>query len=135
VALTNAVVRGEPFQFTTESLVKFVPVTVSVNPVALQYGVEFCEVVDAETFVMAGAGPAVGLILNKTMFDTSVVVVEFPLFGFVVPETAEPGMSIATWTVPAVVSSDAGTGAVNWVALTNVVTSGVPFHRMIAPET
>jgi hypothetical protein len=32
VALTNVVVCADPFQFTTASLVKFVPFTVSVNP-------------------------------------------------------------------------------------------------------
>lgn len=39
VALTNAVglvESGAPFQFTTESLVKFVPFTVSVKPCVLQ---------------------------------------------------------------------------------------------------
>lgn len=34
--LPNVVARGEPFQFTTEVLSKFAPVTVSVNPVAPQ---------------------------------------------------------------------------------------------------
>jgi len=36
VALTKVVGSAEPFQFTTESLVKFVPFTVSVKPCALQ---------------------------------------------------------------------------------------------------
>lgn len=31
------------------------------------------------------------------------------------------------------VRSEAGTGAVNWILLTRVVVSWVPFHRMIAP--
>jgi len=36
VELTKVVARGKPFQFTIASLVKFVPVTVSVIPAALQ---------------------------------------------------------------------------------------------------
>jgi len=36
VALTNVVARAEPFQFTIASLVRFVPFTVSVNPLRLQ---------------------------------------------------------------------------------------------------
>ena len=36
VALTKVVVCAAPFQFTTASLVKFVPVTVSVKPWELQ---------------------------------------------------------------------------------------------------
>jgi hypothetical protein len=34
-----------------------------------------------------------------------------------------------------VTRSEAGTGAVSCMLLTRVVTSGVPFHRMIAPVT
>lgn len=36
VALTKVVDSGAPFQFTIESLVKFVPFTVNVRPCALQ---------------------------------------------------------------------------------------------------
>jgi len=75
VALTKAVVCATPFQFTTESLVKFVPFTVSVKPWELQYGVEAAEVVDADREVIAGGVPAAVLIVKRTTFDTSVVVV------------------------------------------------------------
>ena len=75
VALTKVVVCAAPFQFTVASLVKFVPLTVSVKPWELQYGVDAAEVVDADSEVIAGGGPGAGLIVKRTIFDTSVVVV------------------------------------------------------------
>lgn len=111
------VARADPFQFTTASLVKVVPLvafTVSVKPLALLQ--KAIETGDIEA--MAGTGGGVALIVKRTMLETSVVVVTFPLFGLDVPDTAEPGMSMATWTVPAAVRSEAGTGAVNWMELT-----------------
>lgn len=107
------VARAEPFQLTTESLVKFVPVTVSVNPLGLQYGVDACDVVDAESDVIAGGVPGLGVTVKITMLETSVVVVTLPLFGLDVGDTAEPGMSMAICTVPGAVRSEVGTGAVN----------------------
>lgn len=75
VALTKVVGCAVPFQSTIASLVKFVPVTVSVKPCVLQYGVEAAEVVDAESEVIAGAGPGAAPIVKRTTLDTSVVVV------------------------------------------------------------
>lgn len=86
--------------------------------------------------MIAGGVPGAAPTVKMTMLETSVVVVELPLFGLVVPETAEPGMSMATCTDPAAVKSEAGTGAVSCVELTNCVfASPVPFQRIIAPET
>lgn len=75
VALTNVVVCAAPFQFTTASLVKFVPFTVNVRPWELQYGVEAAKVVEADSEVIDGDGPGAVLIVKRTIFDTSVVVV------------------------------------------------------------
>lgn len=83
VALTKVVGCAAPFQFTTASLVKFAPFTVSVNPWTLQDGVEADEVVDAERDVIAGGVPGAALIVNRTMFEISVVVV---LLMFCVPD-------------------------------------------------
>jgi hypothetical protein len=75
VALMKVVVCAAPFQSTSASLVKFVPVNVSVKPCALQYGVEAANVVDADSEVIAGGVPCAGPIVKGTTFDTSVVVV------------------------------------------------------------
>jgi hypothetical protein len=136
VELTKVVARGKPFQFTIASLVKFVPVTVSVIPAALQYGVEACEVVEAESEVIAGGVPVALLIVKKTTLETSVVVVAVVLEE---PDVAEPGISTATCTVPAVARYEAGIGAVRWFASTYVVLREIgfalfAFQRSIAPE-
>ena len=134
--LPKVVARGNPFQFTTEPFAKFEPFTVNVNPLGWQYGVDESEVEGAETDVITGAGPAAAPILKLTMFETSVVVVAVVLED---PETAEPGIWTATRTVPALVKFEAGTIAVSWVLLTNVVVSwiwfGPEFQRTIAPGT
>ncbi|HEY2646083.1 MAG TPA: hypothetical protein VGI34_03890 [Candidatus Acidoferrales bacterium] len=131
VALTKVVDCAVPFQFTVASLLKFVPFTVSVNPCALQYGVLFAEVVEAETDVIAGGALGTELIVNITTFDISVVVV---LLTFVAV-WAEPGICTATCTVPGVARRDAGTMAVSCMELTRVVCSAVPLHSSNAPET
>lgn len=110
VALPKVLGCGAPFQFTAASLVKFVPVTVSVKPCALQYGVEAAEVVDADSDVSVGGVPGAVPMVKRTMFEISVVVV---LLMFCVADCAEPGICTETCTVPAVARSDAGTGAVS----------------------
>ncbi len=81
VALTKVVACAVPFQFTSASLVKFVPVTVSVKPCALQNGVEAAEVVDADSEVIAGGVPCAVPIVKRTTSDTSVVVVLLTVVG------------------------------------------------------
>jgi hypothetical protein len=130
VALTKVVARGVPFQFTFDALSKFEPVTVSVIPAGLQYGVEDADVVEADSEVTTGSAPRVGLMMKFTTLETSVVVVAVVPEA---PETAEPGICTAIGTVAAVAIYEAGTGAVTWEALTNVVVSaisfGPAFHR------
>jgi hypothetical protein len=131
------VARGEPSQFTTDPLLKFEPVTVSMNPAGLQYGVEGSEVVDAESGgVIVGGGPGIGSTVKLTRFDISVVVVAAVPD---VPETAEPGIWMATAMVPAAVMSEAGTLTINCVLVMEVGVSwtwfGPTFHKSIAPVT
>jgi hypothetical protein len=64
VALLDSIVCPVPFQFTTESLVKFVPVTVNVKPWELQEGVDAAIVVEAESEVMVGGVPEAGLMVK-----------------------------------------------------------------------
>ena len=111
VALPNVVVRAVPFQFTTEPLTKFVPVTVSVNadaPAAAVVG---------EIEVSVGAG----LLMLKVCEDD-------------VPPTGV-GLNTVTEAVPDEVRSPIGTVAVSDVALTSVVVSAEPFHFTTEPLT
>jgi len=100
VGLTNVVARVEPFQFTSDALTKFVPVTVRVKPEALHEGVEFDEVVEADNDVMAG-----GTIVN----------------GRDVGDAPPPGPRLnretfAVWTVPAPKRSAGGITALRAAA-------------------
>jgi len=74
-ALLKFVAWAAPSQSTVASLLKFVPFTVSVKPCALQYGVLLGEVGEADRDVIEGGAPGTALIVKKTKFDTSVVVV------------------------------------------------------------
>jgi len=100
------VARLDPFHRTTELVSKFVPVTVSVK-LALP-ATEFV----GDIRVTVGTGFA---MVNFRTFDA-------PPPGF--------GLKATTFAVPGVVTSEAGTDAVNCVALTKVVVSGVLFHRI-----
>ena len=104
VALANVVVRGEPFQFTTEEETKLVPLTVSVKLAPP------CVALDGESFVIVGAG----LLMVKVFAE----------------DVPPPGAGLLTVTkaVPAVLMSDMGTVAVRVVLLTKVVVRLAPFH-------
>ena len=111
-ALTNVVTRGEPFQFTTLSLVKAVPLaafTVSVNPAGAQYGVLAAEVVDAD----------------REAIDNPEMVNE--IAGLDVPPPGV-GVDTVTGTLPTVVTSVAGITVVSCVGLRYVVGFAAPFH-------
>jgi len=106
VALTKAVWRGEPFQFTTSPFgTKFVPFTARVMPAGAQAGVEFDDVVDAESDVMVGR--AIGNEMELEVF------------------ALDAGLATATLTVLTEAISAAVTAAVSCVELTNVVVNCV----------
>ena len=66
VALTNVVVRGVPFQLTTDPATKFVPFTTSVKPDEPQYGIEAIGVEDGEIVLP--------LVLEDSRFGVDVIV-------------------------------------------------------------
>lgn len=78
VALTKAVWRGEPFQFTTSPFgTKFVPFTVRVMPAGLQAGVVFDEVVDPEREVMVGRTIGNWMVLDVFALDAGLATATF----------------------------------------------------------
>ena len=106
VALTNVVVRAEPFQLTTELLMKPLPFTVRVKaapPAVVLAG-------DREVTVGRGLG---ALMVNAEL-----------------PEVPPPGAGLETVTgaVPAAAMSAAEMAACSCEALTNVVVRAEPFH-------
>ena len=107
MVLTNVVVRSPAFHRTTDDVMKFVPVTVSVKaapPATKLLG-------DSELRVGVGFG---ALIVNVCALDVP------PPGG---------GVNTVTGTVPALAMSAALIGAVSCVWLTNVVVRGLPFQR------
>ena len=104
VGLTNTVARGEPFQFTTDPFTKFVPVTVRVKLVVPQDGADDVEFTDDDSEEMVGA-----TIVNIAAAGAGVV--------WVVPPPG-PIVNTATWALPRVWKSVAGTVAVSCVPLT-----------------
>jgi hypothetical protein len=105
VELTKVVGRGEPFQLTTRPGAKPVPVTVSMKPLALQYGVLFALVVEAETDV------TVASVIGKGTAAEA----------FALPA----GLATVTCAVPTAATSASGTVAVSAVGPPNVVASCV----------
>jgi hypothetical protein len=122
VALTNVVVRELPFHCAVDPLIKLVPVNVNVNaapPAPVDVG---------EIDVSVGTGCA-ALIVNVNAFEVvpggSPCTREFP-------PPNPGGLNTTTDAVPTEAISVAGTAAVNWAALTNVVVRFAPFHCTIA---
>jgi hypothetical protein len=72
-------------------------------------------------------GETVTVVVVATVLMVSVAALEVPPPGV--------GFNTVTESIPAVAKSPTGTTAVNCVALTNVVTSDIPFHCTIAPLT
>ena len=108
VALPKVVVNAAPFHFTTEALMKFVPVTVRVNaapPAVAEVG---------EIIVSVGEGLFVAALM------VNVCALEVPPPGV--------GFKTVTEAVPAEAMSVAGTIAVSCVALPKVVVNAAPFQ-------
>jgi hypothetical protein len=115
--LTNVVGRGEPFQFTTVSLVNVVPAaafTVSVKPAGAQYG------------VVGVVGGVVGVNVGVDSVEIARPVTVNGAELDVPPPGA--GVKTVTGTAPAAERSEAGMVALSCVGLTYVVARGDPFH-------
>ena len=103
--LTKVVVRGLPFQSTTEVLVKPDPFTVIVK-----------------SGVPAGAADEESDVTMGTPLVTeNVTAAEVPPPG--------EGLNTVTETLPTLATSEDGMDAVNWVALTKFVARLAPFQR------
>jgi hypothetical protein len=120
VELTNVVASAAPFQCATELAMKFVPVSVIVNPTLPALADE------GDSAVNVGTG-LTGLIVNVSAFD--VVPEGAPCArALPIPLKTIVGVNTVTDAVPTLAISVAGTVAVSCVALTNVVVRLAPFH-------
>jgi hypothetical protein len=111
VAFTNVVVAAVPLKFTTDVELRFVPLTVSINPAPP------ANALDGERDVIVGTG----LFTVKAEF----------------PDVPPPGAGLVTVTfsVPAVAMSAGVIAAVTCVALTKVVVLAAPLNFTTEPET
>ncbi len=111
VLLENVVVRAAPFQFTTEPVTKFEPLTVSVK-----------------------AGPPAVALLGEIELIAGTGLLMVNVIAFDVPP---PGATFTTVTeaVPAVLMSNEGTAAVTLVLLTKVVVKAELFQCTFEAET
>src|SRR5437867_1269824 len=113
VAETNVVARSAPFHRTTEPPMKFVPVTVSVNP-------------------GPPATAAVGLRPVVVGTGLAFVMPMLKVCGFDVPPPGA-GLPTVTCAVPAVAMSAAGIAPARRSSDPNVVARSAPFHRTTEP--
>ena len=94
IALTNAVWRGEPFQFTTSPLgTKLAPFTVRVMPAGLQAGVVFDDVVDAESDVIVGRAIGNETELEVVALDAGLATVTFTVLTEAISAPATAAVS------------------------------------------
>jgi hypothetical protein len=107
VLLTQVVVRSAPFHRTTDPLMKFVPVAVSVNP----------------------APPATAL-LGDSALSVGARLLIVNVWALEVPPPGA-GLNTVTDAVPAEAMSAAVICAVSCVLLPNVVARALPFHCTI----
>src|SRR4029077_5172001 len=111
VLLENVVVRGDPFQFTTEVVMKPEPFTVSVKP----------------------GPPAVALLGEmEVTFGLGLLIVKVSEFDAPPPGG---GFVTITGTVPAVARSEVRIWAVTLMLLTKVVLRAELFQLTLAPGT
>jgi len=111
VAFTKVVVRGDPAQFTTEVLTKFVPFTVRVNAAP------------PASALLGASEVMLGLGLSTTKASE--------------PDTPPPGLGLVAVMrkVPALVRSVAGTEAISSLLVLKTVLRAEPFQFTVAPLT